>query len=308
MKYLKLLILPLALLLSCHNNDEVIEPVIENQMKITIDGSEYESINESIEGNENCDRIFIQASYYDKNKIDFTIKFEISKEGNLLKVWYEEYILPLNTSQVKKIFLTPNFNPISTFSISNFIYNPTTGEVKFNFEGTVFYENDTAVTKKISGEIKVESLESVACSVAKTGLSYNSEELSLFSFYNDKIQYENQNQLHRFFSNNGYSVYLHLTKDLWDYPLGEIEFTEDDLVDRVDFFKAIGSIKADQIQSINNQQWKTYKTSGKIIIENKYTEGAEKVIKGKFILTIKDEGKLVYVLNGVEFKTGSFKK
>ncbi len=301
-----LIIIPFICFFSCINDDKVIEPVIANQLNINVDGTEYESINEKIGGNENCDILFINASYYDKNKIDFTIKFDISKEGKLIKVWYEEYKLPLISSQVKKIFLTPNFNPTSTFDVSNFNYDPSTGQVKFNFNGTLYFESDNNAVRNVSGEIEIKSLKSIDCNIAKTGLNYYSNDLNLFSFHNMRIKYINQTQLHRFFSNNGYNIDIYLMGDLWLYPLGEIIFNENDFTNKVEFNKAVGPIIADQIQLISGQQWKNFETSGKIIIGTKYFEKNQKVISGKLNLLIKDNGNIVYKLNGIEFKTSSF--
>ena len=274
-----------ALCFSCNNDD--VGPVIDNQMNIDVDGEAYASINEKIGGNENCNQLYVSTSYYDENKIYFTVDFSFSKEGQLMRVMYGEYTLPMTTSQIKKIFVTPNFNPLSTFDISEFYYNANTGEVKFNFAGTVYYESDNKVVRNISGEIKIKSLRTTECIVSNTGLSYSSNDLNLFSISNNRTKYSDETQTHRFFSNNGYVVYMHLSGDLWNYPVGEIEFNEEDLQDKVVFTKAVGAIAADQLQNINSQIWKIYATSGKIIVENKYVEYNQKVISGKLLLTIK---------------------
>jgi len=299
-------LLAFVLLVSCSEDETVKEEIIENQLNINIDGVEYKSTNAQIGGNENCDKLFINASYIDKNKIDFTIKFDISKDGKLLKVWYEEYVLPLTSIHLKSIFLTPNFRPLSTFNISNFSYNGATGYVEFNFNGKVFFEQNNNVERNISGTLKIKSLKTVNCTISKTGLMFESPQLSLFSFYNSRIQFLNLTQQHRFFSNNGYRIYINTSGDLWNYPLGEITFTENDIINNVEFKKAIGPIFADQIQNVNQQQWKDYQTSGKIVLLNKTIENNEKVISGKLFLTVKDNNQINYELNGIDFKTGSF--
>lgn len=296
----------LIFLVSCENEEFQAEQVIENEANITIDGFEYKSINELIGGNENCDNLYINTSYFDKNKIDFTLKISVSKNGNLLGVWYEEYILPSNTPQLKKIFLTPNFNPLSTFHISNFNYNSQNGEVEFNFYGIVFLESDNVIQRNISGAIKIKSLKSIACSVAKTGLNYNSENLNLYSYFNSSSKYFDFTQAHNFFSNNGFFITLRSQSDLWFYPIGEINFNENNLYDRVEFKEAIGPIIASQFQQFNLQQWKEYETSGKIVIEEKYVEKNQKLIRGKINLYVKYNGVEVYNLNNIQFKTISF--
>lgn len=296
----------LFFLVSCEKQEFEAEQVIENKANIAIDGFEYKSINEFIGGNENCEDLYLSASYYDKDKIDFTLKINVSRNGNLLGVRYEEYILPSNTPQLKKIFLTPNFNPLSTFNISNFNYNSQNGEVEFNFFGIVFLESNNDIQRNISGTIKIKSLKSIECSVAKTGLYYNSENFNLYSFFNSSSKYFGLTQTHSFFSNNGFLVILKTHSDLWFYPIGEINFNENNLNDRVEFKEAIGPIIANQFSTINQQQWKEYETSGKIIIEEKYIEKNQKLIRGKINLFVKYNGVEVYNLNDVQFKTISF--
>lgn len=297
-KIITTLILMFSILVSCSSDNEV---NIENQLTINVDGIDYESINEKIYGNENCDVLFLTASYDDK-EIDFTIEFEISKEGQIRSFSYREFN-PEQSSSFFQMYLLPNFNPTSAFNISDFYYNEVEGQVKFNFNGTVYYEHDNSIERDLSGEISINSLKSVECSVAKTGLYYNSEEISLYSYYNNLIEDSNGNQTHRFFSNNGFAVYLYASSNLWDYPLGEIVFNENDVTDKVEFKQFIEPIKADQTQNFDLQQWKNFDTSGEIIIEDKYTENDQQVIKGKLNLLIKDNGNEVYILNNIEFIT-----
>lgn len=287
---------------SCRNNDNV----VNNEFVINIDKTEYRSVNEAVGGNENCDNLYINASYNDKSTIDFTIKFEISKNGELMRAWYEEYTLPLKSGQGKKIFLTPNFNPILTFTISNFYYDFNTGEVRFNFSGTLYFENNNSVSKNVAGEIKIKSLKSVECSIAKRGLSYNDNNFRLFSYSNKAVKYSDQTQVHRFFSNNGYRLYFYFENDPWNYPLGEITFDESKLLDKVEFKKAIGPITADQLQLIDKQVWENYENSGTIYIKEKYVEKNRKVIRGSLNIVAKKDGIVKYNLKGIEFRTSSF--
>lgn len=304
-----LFLLPLFLLTSCTNDEEkttIAENIIENETDININGIDYKSTNKNVDGNENCDMLFFSASYNDESKIKFNINFQLSKEGELLKVWYGEYDPKLLTPQIMKIFLTPNFRPKSTFNISNFSRNYETGEVKFDFEGTLFLESNNNVTRNIDGKIKFTSLESINCTTTKTGLSYDSQNFKLLSFYNNSVKFEDEKQYHNFFLNNGYLITLSLSKDLWNNELTEIPFTETDLIDRADFRKAIGPIIANQNLNIDQQEWENYQTSGKIILLNKSTEKYGKVITGKLNLIVKNNNQIIYELNGIDFKTGSF--
>lgn len=291
---------------SCKKDEKFIETIVNNEMLINVDGTDYRSINENVGGNENCENLFINASYYDKNKIDFTIKFQISKDGELIRVWYQEYILPLTSGQGILIYLTPNFNPLSTFDISNFYYNFNTGEVKFNFNGTLFFESNNSIKKSVSGKVKIKSFKTIECSIAKKGLTYKDVNFKLFSFSTNMTKYGDQTQLHRFFSNNGFEVSFLFENDLWNYSIGTVIFDENQLLNRADFKKAIGPIIADQLQLFDDKIWKKYETSGSIIIQEKYIEKYQKVIKGKLNLIAKENGEVKFKLIGIEFRTGSF--
>lgn len=297
------IIVPLLFLLSCSRDDTAHQLMIESKLEINIDGTDYTS-NEMVYGNENCQKVYVKANYFKEDEESFSIEFAISKDGNLLGVKYEER--PISGSGIRKLFLTPNFNPLSTFNISNFIYNPTTGEVSFNFNGTVFYENDNEIVRNIYGKYKVHTLRNVDCTVPDTGIYYDGEDIKLFSYTHDISRYNNQAQEHRFFSNNGFAIYLHTAKDLSLYPSHEIIFNENDPIDRVDFKEVIGPIIADQLWNVDDLEWKNYETSGKIIIENTYIEKGQNMISGKLNLLVKDHGQVVYTLNDIEFKTLSF--
>ncbi|WP_291724944.1 hypothetical protein [Bernardetia sp.] len=300
-----LLMLSFLFFTSCSKEEE--KTTFKNKFEININGANYKSINEDIYGNENCDNIYVGASYANENgETLFHIRFQISKTGHLIEARYEEYATLSKNSNYINIFLTPNFNPLATFNISNFHYEPITEEVEFDFDGTVYYADDNSISRNISGSMQATSLKNIDCSVPNTGLEYFSSELNLFSFNNSASEYDNGLQLHRFFSNNGFRVYLSLSKDLWLQNSDEITFDENTSLDRVDFFETIGDLKADHFKHINEQDWKTYKTSGKIIIEEKYVEKGRNMVRGKLNILVKDNGKIIYNLNGIEFRTSSF--
>jgi hypothetical protein len=282
--------------MSC-DREELI--VIENQFDINIDGTEYQSINENVYGNENCNTLYVNANYFFEDT-RFSILFDVSKEGDLIKVWYKEYDKQINS------FLLPNFDLLSTFTISDFYYDSITEEVKFNFEGTLYFEDNNTISRNISGKISIKELNTTDCRAVERSLYYDSDNFDLFVFAYKNTEFENQTQLHRFFLNNGFRIYLNLSDDLWFYPLGEINFDENSQTDKVEFAKYTGTLVADQIQRINEEDWKNFETSGQLIIEEKYTEKGDKMIRGKINLVVKDNGETLYTLNGIDFKTNSF--
>lgn len=300
------IIIPFFFLLfvGCSSEDGASENVAQNSLKIDVDGTNYTIINENVGGDENCDVLNINAGYIDQDKIKFEIYLTVSKTGQLIKVRFAESDLTM-ASQIQKQFLTTSFNPLATFTISDFYYNESTGEVKFNFEGTVFLENNPQQNRSMSGEIKIAALQSFPCTTAKVGINFTSENFFLFSTDNSSFRYYNGIQRHQFVTNNGYFINMLLAGDLWDYTLGEYSFNDDDVLDKVEFREAIAPLVVSQAPIVGSQEWKTYQTIGKIIIQNKYTEHGQKVVSGKLNLEISDNGVLIRTLNEVEFRTYS---
>ena len=299
---LKLLVPVLFLFFLGCSSDDSQNPFV-NSLKINVDGTSYNVSDENVGGNENCDMIFINTQYYDENNILFGLNIDISKEGKLVKVEYRENN-DLATSSTVNYFRTPYYNPLATFSVDNFYYNTSTGEVKFKFAGTLFLENISGESRLIEGEINLTTLQSLPCKTPILGLNFESETISLFS--NNPTAYRNAIgvQKHEFFCNNGYFITILLSGDLWNYDLGEYNFSENDVLNKVEFKEALAPLMVGEFNA-GSQQWKTYQTSGKFIVQNKYVEHNQKVVSGKLNLEIRDNGQLIHTLNGIEFKTYS---
>lgn len=299
---LKLLVPVLFLIfIGCSSDDS--QDALVNSLKIKIDGTSYDVSNENVGGNENCEMIFINTQYFDENNILFGLNIDISKEGKLVKVEYRENN-NLATSPIINYFRTPYFNPLSTFSVDDFYYNSSTGEVKFKFAGTLFLENISGESRLLEGEVNLAILQSLPCKAPILGLNFESEAVSLFS--TNPTAYRNSTgvQKHEFLCNNGYFITILLSGDLWDYNFGEFSFSENDILNKVEFKEALAPLMVGEFNA-GSQQWKTYQTSGKIIVQNKYVEHNQKVVSGKLNLEIRDNGQLIYTLNGMEFKTYS---
>ncbi len=297
----------LLLFISCeYNNDTIEKEIITNELIINVNGNDFKSYNEKIGGNENCNILNINTNYFEKDKYNFTIKFEISKEGELLEVKFEEYKYPLVSGVKKQVYLTPNFNPLQTFQISKFFYDENSRNINFDFEGTVFFEDDNSISKEVKGKIKIENFKTEPCAVTKHNLRYNKNNFKLFSNSSKIGKNSNGTQTRDFYTNNGYHLTMQLSQDIWNYTSDTLIFDENQPLDRVIFKELIGPLKADQIKKTTQTDWKNYKTTGKIIIQEKYKEKGMNMIKGSIDLIAKENGEIKYNLSGIEFRTGSF--
>jgi hypothetical protein len=310
LKKLKYLILFVYLtgFISCTNDDEIIQEQIEliNRSSITLNGVEYETINDINSGNENCDNLYVKASFYKKDDIDIRLEINLSKDGQLHSVNYGEYKLPIVGVTILKTFLTPNFYPLKTFSISNFNYNEDTGELSFSFNGTVYFEQDNNVMRTISGSIYNKNFRSIDCSIVKTGLEFKSLDFELHNFHSYRTKFANNTQQHRYFTNNGHIFDINVQDDFWNLPMGEIVFTQNSSQNNVRIMKQLGNVIANQGPNIAHHQWMNYNTQGKIYIENKEIINGTKKISGKIDLQMIENGNIVRTLNGIKFSTLSF--
>jgi hypothetical protein len=299
----------------CKEPEVAPPPLVEHHT--TIDGKLYGGYVISEVGNENCENVFVTthnlateniagAGEYWSGKLAWEVEFKLSQYGHPISVRYLEKNPNYGHGLV---FLPPNFNPMSTFRISDFHYDSTTGEISFSYEGTVFYDRDNTVTREIQGSVYIESSRSIECEYGVTGLYYTSDELNLFSETLSRTKYSTGRQTHRFITPDGYRIYLWTLGDLWNYPLGEeMEFVPNDYTKDWVEFAEVDRLFAAQVPSVDQVPWKEYETSGTIVLENKYIENGDPMISGKMYLTIRDEGKQLYYLDGVSFRTGSWEE
>ncbi|MCH8535609.1 MAG: hypothetical protein LAT51_11115 [Flavobacteriaceae bacterium] len=291
---------------SCSSDDDITGlHEAENAMSIIIDNQEYISKNEMVTSNENCERLYVNTYFYKEDEIYFRFRMHLSTSGELLYVWYDERDLSAGDLELIKIFMAPNFNPTKTFNISNFEYDKATGDLAFDFSGTVFWENDNSEYRDLEGNINIASSENVNCDIAIKQLTYYSNELNLYSDFWSVTQHFNNSQTHRFITNNGFILQLHVASDLWDLSIGEYEFNEDSETNFVSLKEQHGDIIATQTPIENQHEWLNYLTSGKIILDEKFVENDEKIIAGRVYMDVSLNDEIVYSINGLKFSVGS---
>lgn len=300
----------LSIFFGCTNDDEIIQEQVEliNRSTIFLNGVKYESVNVINSGNENCDNLYVKTSFFKKDDIDIRLEINLSKTGQLHSVNYGEYKLPIVSFTVLKTFLTPNFYPLKTFSISNFNYNENTKELSFDFNGTVYFEQDNNVTRTFSGSIYNKSFRSIDCGIVKTGIDYKSLDFELHNFHSYRTKFANNTQQHRFFTNNGHILDINVEDDLWNLPIGEIDFNHNSINNNVTIRKQLGVVIANQWPNIMHHNWLIYNTQGKIYIENKEIINGTKKISGKIDLQMMENGNIVRTLYGIKFSTLSFQE
>ena len=205
----------LLLIASCSSNEDAVINEV-SRANLTVDNNFANVPENGINGNSNCNLIYLELSGNATNNIKgYKLNFQISKSGDLERVKYYEYNNPLGTIT---LFLTPNFNILSKFKIENFKYDETAGRLEFDFAGTVFQDENINNNRKIAGKVKVLNFKTTECSIGRSFLTHSSNELDLHSFTTVLTKFNfNTNQIHRFYLNNGYKIYMKFSSDLWNY-------------------------------------------------------------------------------------------
>ncbi len=309
MKNLFILVLFFIILQSCRNDDSEIANDISRDMRVTVNGEHFETFDkkngELISGNTNCNSIFIYTTVSNNSK-KYRINFQLLKNGELVRLQCWE----VQISGVYKLFMTPDFNPKSSFQISDFHYNEATNDIKFGFAGTLYLENEpqSQNTKKITGSIDIKSFEKVDCSLPfYQNITYDSNDFDFNTIHSNRNKNEvTLVQYHNFYSNNGYKLTLDAHNDLWSFSTGTYNFNETSNTDRIRLEKYIGDVVATQMQTINANDWESLETVGYFTIDTKEIINSSKKIIGKITMSVYKENQKIFEINNMQYTTGSF--
>ena len=303
MKNKILFLLSLVLIISCSKSKD--EVTVDNSILLNIDNVPYKIINEDVGGNENCNFVYVSSGFKVNDRIKFYLNFSFLKNGELSRITYDE--LDVNQGVGSKVFLTPNFNPVSAIVIKNYVYEPNENYISFEFEGTVYEENKVSNIRHISGKVEVKNLKRISCGVQISKIEFENSELKFYNTY--YIRFSNSlssDQTHTYLSNNGFKLKLKSSDDFWNLPLSTISFNEMSSNNKVEFEQCIGPLVADQLLIYNNiVDWKVFQTRGNFTIEQKVIENGGKTIKGKINIEVLFQGNLIYTINNMNYSTGS---
>ncbi|GEM_PF-2430251 len=309
MKNLFVLFLFFIISQSCRNNDSEISTEISREIKITINGERFNFTDkkdgELISGSTECNSIFIYTTVANNSK-KYRLNFQLLKNGELIRVQCWEVL----ASGMHKLFMTSDFNPKSSFQISDFHYDEVTNDIKFGFAGTLYLENEpnSQNTKTITGSIDIKSFEKTYCSLPfYQNITYNSTDFNFNTIHSNRNKNEvTLVQNHNFYSNNGYKLTLEIHNDLWSLSTGTYHFNETSNSNLVQLEKYVGDIVATQIQTINVNDWENLKTVGYFTIDTKEIINSNKKISGKITMSVYRENQRIFEINNMQYITGSF--
>lgn len=115
-------------LFSC-DKDDVENIKIENSLELQIENDQFKIVNAPLDGIENCDRISVGVMCQKSEKENFTIVFNLLKNGGLEKIRLVDY----HTNN--DFYETADFNSTGLMKITNFEYDEAKKYVHFEFNG-----------------------------------------------------------------------------------------------------------------------------------------------------------------------------
>lgn len=298
----------LIVLTSCSKSeDEIIIP--NRTLNVTIGAENFELKSDLIASNENCNFLFVNAKYNGNNDLGFRIKFCLTKTGTLKNISLYNYI------ESNKEYGSADFNPISILSIKNFSYNPSTNYLHFEFEGDLV-EVESSFTlidvlkprKFIKGQVTIKNIENTNCNSSSNNINFDTANLKFATINSLGTNDSSSSNPFVFscFSENGYKISFKSAIDLWNLPIGQYNFNENDIQNRIDLEKYIGNIRATQLQWIRAIDWKVYQTSGNYIVQEHVLLNGQKITKGIFNINVYENSNLIHTINNAKFEILGF--
>lgn len=226
----------------------------------------------------------------------YAFRLSLDKKGNLLTLWYKDYVEPNNE------FYSANFVPIKTLNVENFEFVENE-YLKVKVSGILFKQTynffQDPETTEIDFDLEIREFISCSCNYFPSHINLNND----FIFYTISWSRQGNDIKYRGYTNNGYQIeFNNFTESLKDMPLGITYFDEDTTTKRIDFRKFIG-VPRQFYHDIVDEEWIKYKTSGSFEILDRYEINGSTVSKLKFNLTAKENGEVVYEFNDAIFET-----
>ena len=293
---------------SCSKSDNIVKKNISNKVVIKISNENFETTNENVFTNESCDYIFVNAIKNIPNELGFRIKFSISKLGVLQNITLYNY------RENNKEYQTADFNLLDSVTISNFEYNES--YLNFEFEGNLV-EVNTDITslqtnkplKYIKGKVTGKNITKTNCNSEFSKLNYLSNN---FDFLTTKAFSTQDNTLvtnpfrYEFLSNNGFKATFKCSDALKNQQIGQYNFFENSVENKIDFEQYIGNFRATQLLFIRPIDWKSFSTSGSYKVMEKNLINGQNIIKGEISLNIYENNLLKHTINNANFQIVDF--
>lgn len=232
------------------------EPAISQLLEVEIDGNTSIFINEDLSANENCGRIFINASAVtNKFNSEFHISLDITRDGHIYSILFVDY------ADRNRHYRTANYNAANGFAIKDYSYSPQDKSVNFRFDGTLYEVDNPQNTKRLRGKARLHHLYDHPCSYWPEVVKAN---INGAPFHAVKHSGSGTTSItnRTAFSAEGYRISIVTARELKEMPVGTYRFTKEDAANRVMIEKYLGSPNANHYQPLWEHEWESYDYEG----------------------------------------------
>ncbi|MCH7402215.1 hypothetical protein ACFOUP_18585 [Belliella kenyensis] len=300
MKYLKsILLLLLTLIYGCNTDNFEDEWINEEPNKIDLKVNDIAPVHliRNLTATLCCeDQITVSFDHWVKNPNNLmsggsAFNLMIDRQGNLLSLWYKDYIHPNNE------YRSADFTPVTSLKIEDFEFVEDQ-ILKLKVIGQIFQRTtnfyEEPVPTDIEADIEIKSFSKCTCNSGNNSVS----NIDNMIFLPAVRSQQGEVITYSIFSNSGYYLeFANFKNFISNMPVGVYVFDEDSASPRIDFMKFIGVPKFFH-SSIIPVEWLQYETSGSFEITKSQTSTLV-----KFDLIATENGEVVYELKNALFET-----
>ncbi|WP_224998757.1 hypothetical protein [Cesiribacter sp. SM1] len=270
------------------------EPAISQLLEVEFDGKTTTFINEDLSANENCGRIFINASAVtNKFNSSFHISLDITRDGHINSMLLVDY------ADKNQHYKTANYNAANVFSIRDYSYSPLDKSVTFEFDGTLYEADNPLNTKALKGKVRLQHLYEHPCSYWPEVVKAN---INSAPFHAVKHTGRGTTSItnRTAYSDDGYRISIVTAREIKEMPVGSYHFAKEDATNRVMLEKYLGSPNANTYEPLWEQEWESYDYEGVLHILEQTADPMPHT-SGTFSFKAYQNNKLVYEVTGGKF-------
>ncbi len=289
-----ILFLLFCILFSC-NSDDHSETIVTRNFELSIDTEKMDFVNDQFFTNENCNRIYLNMSTSSSVSVPkFLLEIEMTTSGHLKEVFYVDY------ADNNRHYRSPDFNNSKDFTITNFNYDKLLDSLYFEFSGKIYEFDNPLNSKIISGVIKDDNFETIACSFLPKEIIADIDQEPLFH----AVEMIGTSSLEKTkwiaISDNGFKIEIITDQKMKEMPIGTYSFGKADQLNIVTIENYKGPIRATNARFLLDEDWESYEYEGELIIDEQI-EKPFRVTKGHFTFKALKGDELVYEITNGRF-------
>jgi hypothetical protein len=294
MKYFTIILPAFFILIGCNKN-ETFEPS-EIKAEVNVKNNKYLLAN-SVSGNEDCDNIFVSLSSSNENKFEYSLLFNLSKNGEI------NTVTMVDINDDSKNYKSSTFNPKKNFNIKSFNYDSNKNSLSYEYEGLVYlpYHNDSV---SIKGYVKNVEIKRKECLNIRNELDGNIKfsdgvQTNIYTAFTAAVFKSNEYN-YGFYTNDGLRFGFNSNSPLSALAPGVYNINTGGSVE-VTFEEYLGVIDKNYFYLYTPKEWRNFKTEGSLEITEQKTANNIKMTIGRLNLKIYKDNKIFAIIDNGSF-------